>query len=160
MRVNVEEINKVIEALKADGGSHLLMGNWFCHLNEEGEPEVDGERSYEPCHTAFCIAGWTNFLRFTEQEAINMEPSHFDRIMSNTDEAARRLGLVDEDGFPTEGANRLFYLDNFGLSEFDNMPPNVRSAAAIRVLEILRDTGEVNWGEALRDAGAQHYMKI
>lgn len=35
------------------------------------------------------------------------------------------------------------------LDEFDELPRKVRTAAAIRVLEILRDENRVAWDEAI-----------
>jgi hypothetical protein len=52
-------------------------------------------------------------------------------------------------------AYRLFHMRgaSMDMDDFDEQPLEARRAAGVRVLEILRDTGRVDWYQALVDAG-------
>ena len=160
---NNENINKLIDRLRQDDGTHFMMEGYVQHtptarLLPDDDPERP--RRHIECGTAYCLAGWANLLRMTEigidyksVRASDDDPEAFIDQFSNADVAADWLGIT------THQANRLFLMWNWescnmpDTEEFDRIDPATRRAAAIRVLEILRDTGEVNWAQACADAG-------
>lgn len=54
---------------------------------------------------------------------------------------------------PGDQLFRMSQTPTIGLEQFDMWSPELRKKTAIRVLEILRDSGEVDWDTALVDAG-------
>lgn len=151
MTINKENIDKVIKQIKAADADRFRMS---CFLSDSGHL----------CGTAACIAGWTalTFHKQNLQRFVNID-FH--------DQAAYHLGL------DRKQCEELFYmsydealdvevaisqiLDDLkpyaSLDSFDRvLPPNVRQAAAVNVLTILRDTEKVDWLTAIKQAKAAH----
>lgn len=158
---NTANINKVIEALEKDRevGTHFTMGTFYSYLNEDKVP--DEERgTYQECNTALCIAGWANFLKMREEyPSFLKDMSEFSYRIDSTSHAAEWLGILEEDGL------NLFYMRSSSgcsldlLSSFDDdrfASIEQRYNAGIRVLEILRDEGIVDWERALKEVGIPH----
>jgi hypothetical protein len=78
----------------------------------------------EECGTPACIGGWTDRLFHAKNIGVTA--------------VCRTLDITDEKGF------RLFY-------PTDIEAYNAKPQQAIRALEILRDTGEVDWPRAMRE---------
>lgn len=78
------------------------------------------------CKTAACIGGWAN------------------RAIDSTGEPRDLLGLDGWEGY------QLFYMGNFSLASFDELPAITRKAIAITVLDTLIETGKIDWGSALQ----------
>jgi hypothetical protein len=156
---NIDNINKLIARLQADDGSHFRMA---CFIAPLSDPEQGEAREYVECGTVLCIAGWANL--FAMQEAgidpnreVKLDPLSdkvrlkFGQQFSDTVRAAEWLGIYSGDGeneYAT-AADRLFYQRGYHRDAFDALQPAVRRAAGIRVLEVLRDTGEVDWPTAI-----------
>jgi hypothetical protein len=153
---NTENINKLIARLQADDGSHFRMA---CFIAPLSDPEAGEAREYVECGTVLCIAGWANL--FAMQEAgidpnreVKLDPTSeavvrkFGQQFSDTARAAEWLGIYEGEGFSST-ADQLFYQRGFNRDFFDSLAPAVRRLAGIRVLEELRDTGNVNWSNAI-----------
>ena len=148
--MNIENINKIIESLKTDTGNHFIMANFADYLN--------GMRAeqYVHCNTAMCICGWANHHRLAQTDAAALTRANYGALVADEEKGAAWLGIDWNTG------HELFFLkDTFGaplfesLETFDAEPPEKKRAAGIKVLEILRDTGEVNWSAALDHAGIE-----
>lgn len=147
---NIENINKVIDALRKDQevGTHFIMRDFAQYIDENTVPGEESG-SYQLCNTALCIAGWANLLRMQEQDPDALKSADF---ISN---AGSSRGAREWLGIPYEQADPLFAMSNarIGVSTFDRLVQDVRYKAGIRVLEILRDEGVVDWDRALSEAG-------
>lgn len=119
MTVNVENINKVIETIRGLKPERFDMNVW---AETRGGWFASPERLLTECGTCGCIGGWTNAL--------------FDGC--GRADARDALGLTHEE------ANALFY--PYGLGGPDGQW-RITRRQAIRVLEHLRDTGEVDWSK-------------
>lgn len=152
--MNIENINKVIEAIKADREkpvSHFTMGSYASIIDFEARPgDVKG---YQVCNTAMCIAGWANTIRMLDINDPRLKTDAYFDYVGNRFEAAHWLGISDED------AKHMFFMENKdaentggqdALDAFDKSDRDARYNAAIAVLEHLRDTGNADWQKALR----------
>lgn len=154
---NVANINRLIEILQKDSGIHFRMDGYVEYTPESGLPlhQRENPAKYLECQTAFCIAGWSNALRMIDagkdyKNIVADTVGEFMMHFSNEDEACGWLDIGSADG------ETLFYLHSKrgpDKEDFDGISPEKRKIAGIRVLEILRDTGEVDWDTALVDAG-------
>lgn len=158
---NVENINKVIAALEADKevGTHFLMGDFMVYISPVPD---DGERGkHHACKTAFCIAGWANYLRLKEEAPDILNCRDFEDHVTRYTAAAYWLDINWTHAQPlffmrTEYRHNLIPdLDSSMLKWFDDLPTPQRYASAIRVLEILRDENVVDWPRALKEAGVK-----
>lgn len=119
MTVNVENINKMIEAIKASVDPIKMSG----FVSRNGE-----------CGTTACIAGWANILRTEEKGTGRAWRAEFE----SEEGATAFMGISYNLG------NALFY--DFRA---DRLNDEDRKTAAIRLLERLRDTGGTSWDEVL-----------
>jgi hypothetical protein len=130
---NVENINKLIGRLRSDQGDHFAMADFASTVTHE-------------CGTTFCLAGWANVIRVAET-GLNTETMNSRDFVSEIigeDKAIGWLGISDR-----AGAHLFFTVGSMRIHDFDDLPPNIRSAAGIRVLEILRDERYVDWDAAI-----------
>lgn len=138
---NTKNINDVIEAIKAHPKNFKM------------DDFIQGDVLHS-CGTAGCIAGFTLALK---ADILSKEPEF--RNSSNKGVYYLRTHRVVQAaeilGITTDEAQELFFMPGGAEQRhaFDREPNDIRAAAAVRVLEILRDTGKVNWHLALRDAG-------
>lgn len=144
-------IDKTIALLKKLKPDQFEMGQWTCK-----NIGVGGTRG-ALCDTTACLAGWITIAQMPRTELA----LYFGK------EAPYNAGSVDYEkraaGFLGQGEDRpeygttlhaLFMMPNgYKMVLFDNQPARKRHAAAIRVLEILRDTGREDWPRALTEAG-------
>lgn len=145
--MNIDNINRVIEALEREREAKhetFMMGGFSYYIGSDDGEARDGR--YHGCNTALCIAGWANTLQMSER---TKRSSRFSGASTNFERAQRWLGLREEQAW------KLFYMGGsiMRLSEFDYLPAALRYHAGIRVLQILRETGKVDWLQAMRCAG-------
>lgn len=130
-------INETIDWLKAGG--------------DDGEHEFDMSyiysESFDGCKTACCMCGYMGMLACVTGE-LDMTPSVFgNRYYPDAfSDIASLLGIGVND------AHKLFFPDDWRLS-------TIKPEQATKVLEHLRDTGEVDWGVAdkLPEQGTGYY---
>lgn len=147
--VNKVNIQKVIDRLSADTGKHFEMKNWSTNL-------VTGDSAKAPeCNTAYCVAGWMNAIDFAEHpDQYKFRPYY--GIISDSRNAGMLMGLEPADW------DDLFMLRHEcvalfeEMADFDRYPDEQKREAGIKVLEILRDTGKVNWPVALNFADIEY----
>lgn len=153
--VNVENVTKVLELLKAMPNSKFQMDTWLDRpdedqFDENGEQKPD--QIFEPdqvihnCGTVGCIGGWASvimrqekgvklrWLGFSKYFAPNV--SDDDPVEFHEENVAEWLGIS------VWTAHRLFYAEGG-----PRMMNEVKKDHAIKVLEHLIKTGEVRWGE-------------
>ncbi len=139
--LNLDTINKTIAALEKAAPERFKMGRFL-----------------ESCGTVGCIAGWVTIATMTTP-IVNVDP---ERIAKKAlgfepvgDPRTEKLFFMD---FDDETEVKIAYeIESSGwfvsLDSFDRcLSPAVRKQAAINVLTILRDTGEVDWLTAIRKA--------
>lgn len=153
---NVENINRLIEHLKASGAKKFRMEFYAQDLGDLQEAKI-----FKECGTAFCIAGHANVLRLAERgrkvATLNEGDFHHE-INRSPARAAEWLGISeDSDTYNGEGEEgQLFRMSgafDWDVEMFDNdLSDDIRLAAGIRVLEILRDEDRVDWDEAIEFA--------
>lgn len=159
--MNVENINKVIEALKADRDkpvSHFKMAIFGQIIDYGKDPVSPG---YQVCNTAMCIAGWANTIRMVEtNDPALLTREYFCKVDARED--ARAWLDIDE-----ADAEHIFFMSNSkdsdcqdAIDAFDAAPSAPRYAAAIELLTHLRDTGEANWQRALRLHGLDEIAEL
>ena len=102
----------------ADWGRNTLLFN-----------AVSPHEMVHNCFTAACIGGWCDALRMPD---VRVLPAQRDEAAT-----AAWLGLTADDG------NALFYMTRTD-EHFDNVTPS----HAVAVLDILLETGEVDWDAA------------
>ncbi len=150
MAVNVENINKLIKWLEQDleknNGEHFLMNRWVTDLTTG----LTASR-YEFCKTAFCLGGSCYILAETEK---GLTPKEINLAVTGEyflEYGANYLGINKPEAY------NLFYMHDctIGTTTFDYLPQKKRLQAAINVLENLRDSGKVDWDEALASAGVE-----
>jgi hypothetical protein len=168
-------INRTIKAIKADAGRRMKMG-YFCSSNKKicdttfclaGWMVVSQPKfTYKGLVKEFSAK--TGYQYLTWYEASNEGLDGFIGIKADEIMACYGFGK----------ANKLFHLvmndredkklrsfakkvgieceDKDALTVFDALPQQVRMDAAVRVLEILRDTEEVKWFDAIKYAVNKH----
>lgn len=154
---NIENINRLIEVFQKDSGIHFRMDGYIEYTPESG---IDADKREAPtkyleCQTAMCVAGWANALRMLDEgkdykKIVAADTDGFMAHFNSEEAACEWLGITYMEG------RALFYLEShYGPSKyaFDKIAPEKRKIAGIRVLEILRDTGVVDWDQAIVDAG-------
>lgn len=128
--LNVENINTLIETLRKIEPRRFDMSMWAAeigHGRDERGRDVRPAQLLHNCGTCACLGGWTN--------ALFPQPGEKGGYWSGAAAARRALGLKDD---------ALFYPSApGGLPAWDR----ITRRQAIRVLEHLRDTGEVDWGK-------------
>jgi hypothetical protein len=143
--LNRDNIDKVIARIRKNKEFVFNMGSWGRPtINKDGQfIDDNGDVTTEhPCGTAACIAGFCVVVKHND-----MIP--WDRHTGV--EGREFLGLEEDQ------ANRLFLpeFDNegryFGGVESNYRPMNSTADEAIRVLEHLKTTGEVDWRVAVDD---------
>lgn len=134
--VNVENIDKLIEWIKADQGKHFLMSGWQTYIDRPNSMVT----KYEYCNTAFCLGGWIDQHLQREAGAADATLRFYAMPETYVERGAAWLGL------PERKVSELFYMPVESSREyFDRLPESERAAIAIKVLEHLKITGEVNW---------------
>lgn len=148
--MNKDNINKLIRWLEEDQGRHFAMSRWN---SKAGEGEQRARIKHKECGTTLCLAGSCELLAQLDQ---GVRPS---KLRINTPDwrhsfayaGANYLDLTD-----TQRDN-LFFLQTgdrmMAIDAFDRLCDLRRTAAAVRVLEILRDTGKVCWALAVKETG-------
>lgn len=158
--MNVENIQKVIEAIKADAKA-FKMYNFV--QNPAAPTDIYGAPMEWTCGTAMCVAGWANLIRLEET---GKSPKKVKRTTDGLNEFARQFSNEDAArswlGLDMEQSDSLFYMrsddEGYGQGErerveFDELPDEVRAKAGVIVLENLIATGgEVDWGLAISRA--------
>ena len=134
--VNVENIDKLIEWIKADQGKHFLMNGWQTYLNRPGHKVT----KYEYCNTAFCLGGWIDQHLQREAGATGETLKFYCKPESYVSSGAAWLGI------DARTASLLFYMSfQDDRDRFDELPQEERAAIAIKVLEHLKATGTADW---------------
>jgi hypothetical protein len=168
MSVNKENVQKAIDFITKRPAEGAKMTAWTKNVN----PNL--------CGTAGCIAGNINLMRASEASKDGKilmldygdqvvvpsltRPGYFSLIdISRQADAGEFLGLnygqverlFKMTGVPTKSIRQaLQTLD-------EEVEPENRKKAMIRVLEILRDTGKVDWIEALKSTiGLKAYEAV
>lgn len=144
-------IDKTIALLKTLKPDQFEMSHWTCK-----NPGAGGTRG-RLCDTTACLAGWITIAQmpraelaryFGKDAPYNANSVDYERL------AAGHLGQGPERPEWISVLHNLFMMpEGYKMVLFDRQPARKRHAAAIRVLEILRDTGREDWPQALRDAG-------
>lgn len=157
--MNIDRLNRVIEAIRAEP-KHFVMSDWI-HL---GDAEVSGN-DIDPqnlkCGTAGCIGGWAEILAASDARLGKYEiPNYPDSDAQVRGSTLSALWLDVPDGsYERDELTNLFMMDHkFNMGDFDELSPEDRAKAAIRAIEIFRDTGTSNWEQALRETGLLHKL--
>lgn len=119
---NVANINKLIETLRTIKPARFNMSAWAVDGEEWPVKPADLLANRGPCGTCGCIGGWANAVFETER---------------GPELAAAALGLSEDD------SEALFYPRGVSPDIWER----ITRRQAIRVLEHLRDTGEVDWSK-------------
>lgn len=155
--MNTDNINKLIDWLKVDQGRHFHMSSWNSTVLDDKPFKYDPNKEY--CGTTFCLAGTCELLFQLDNNVLPQELQVNIRgwrgryrvrgteYLDLNVKQGERLFLMD--GLDGEGPVLIRHM----LQKFDQLCKPRRAAAAIRVLEILRDTGEVDWMQAINDTG-------
>jgi hypothetical protein len=103
------------------------------------------------CGTAACLLGWYRRFYMTNDEIT---------MGSSCEHAARRFGV-----YPSEMRSLMtMYMPTREMKPnpmgiFDRLPPAARKQCAIRVLELLMETGTAQWPVALTDVLTPEQLK-
>lgn len=160
--MNTDNITKVIELIKSKPAEKFIMGEFFADWSGlSSEDVVD-------CKSAMCVAGWT---------IVACRPQALPTIMAHEIEPTAALAL----GLTREQQQDLFFMNcvphqellNLGahdpdadcaeiyhkrvLPTFDTFPAELRRQAAINVLTILLEVGQVHWLPAIISAHASYH---
>jgi hypothetical protein len=160
---NTDNINRLIQRLKDDGGVHFAMSQWMNYLrNMPGLGKLHSEapdlrispfdggafvEKYETCKTALCLAGWIDVMtavdRGIKPEDIKVKDGHV--YVRN---GAEFLGIT------YAVAESFFKLGHYSMPVFDRYPGKLRVDVAVRALENLRDGAEYDsWQRAFESFG-------
>lgn len=124
--MNVDNINRVIEAIRTEKEIQFSMPDWF-------KPQVEG------CKTVCCIGGTCAVVgKFKTVADTYNAPFHYIPI------TAKWLGITEDDAHELCCAEEL---------EDDCSLEDITKDTAIACLEHLRDTGNVDWLLAARKTG-------
>ena len=125
--MNIDNINKTIQRIKDDQSVSFYMGDYI--LNDA---VIQGNH----CGTACCLAGYATLAEFGTEANIPLNGRHYDGegYVDHFEHAKAYFG-IDENT-----ADALF-IPHIGHIN------NTNKEDAIKVLEALRDTGEVIWNE-------------
>jgi hypothetical protein len=154
---NRENIDQMIAFIKCDGERkgkprRFQMARWASVVasTEESSPMVERHA----CGTIMCLGGTANFLRLAATPG-KFGSTPYDFVVTEADNYPAAAAWM---GLDIEKAKLLFTLRNedgkqaMELLDFDMLPRAITVAAGVRVLEILRDTGRVNWSKAIAEA--------
>jgi hypothetical protein len=148
MTVNIENIDKIIEWIKADQAKHFKMRGWQNNLAHPGR----GVEHFEYCNTAFCIAGWIDQHLQREDGATDETLKFGNNFYGYRDKGADFLGL---DPYT---AGELFLMNSEEQRmKFDKLPNEERADIAVKVLENLKETGRVTWDDFVDDPTGNDY---
>jgi hypothetical protein len=160
--VNVENINKTIARIRANKNFKFNMADWGDH----DEQVFDNNK--HPCGTSACIAGFASlasgsvpivkeiFTYWTghdEEKSIEVDVMKFDEAADNGYSGAFDVGR-NYLGLTEDQADALFIPSRKYIGDTNGhifMGPDFFAATdedAIRVLEHLRDTGNVDWSQS------------
>ena len=173
--MNIDAINETIEVLEEvirledlrdDGTKFFDMREWGTNLPESAVA-MDHEIS---CNTVGCIAGWASVASGFRCEDNAKARDLFATSARVRDAAAEFLGLSEAMaeflGLSEAMAGDLFapgfrgsVLPWAAREEADALFDSITARDSIKVLEILRDTGEIRWGEVLGDRASQWEAK-
>ena len=132
---NVENINKVIAALSFEN-AYFNMGDWTNYNGDHSEYPTN------VCGTPSCIGGWC--------EAIMV----YEGVAEEGDGATYTRDIADWLGIEAKDAYDIFYPGRFLFENDSRSAYDATKEDAIRLLERLAETGEVDWGYAM---GAKVY---
>lgn len=121
-RENIKRVRNVIAGLPA---KRFDMGLWAGE--RDGESHVAARRLRHDCGTCGCLGGWTNATFGTPKHAMGIES------------ASAKLGLDEGQ------AQALFFPQGAGCAWRE-----ITTAHAVRVLDHLLETGEVDWQSTRR----------
>ena len=135
---NVENINKVIKALSFEQ-AYFNMRDWTLYT---GLHDISPEYPENICGTPSCIGGWC--------EAIMV----YEGVAEEGDGATYTRDIADWLGIEAKDAYDIFYPGCFLFENDSRSAYDATKEDAIRLLERLAETGEVDWGYAM---GAKVY---
>lgn len=145
---NTENINAVIDAIR-------LEENFFNMIDYSVDEQAAKKMGIDysgKCWTPACICGWANHLASGKASG---KPFLNNIRVRYSDEwvAAKFLGIEDEEDeyylLLCADANRKLFMPNPVVgNDSDRFRMNITREQAIRTLEILRDTGEIDWSHA------------
>ena len=148
---HVDNINKLINRLESLKPELFVMSEFYGWKSE--------------CGTPACIAGWAYLEVKPRAAKTNLRNLTFEDIEGVAGPYLGITSLQAEQLFsmttvPMSSAEITFFLkdhlkggypyNKFHFTYFDNLPARLRVLCGIEVLKILRDTGEVNWLEAIK----------
>src|SRR5262249_44815671 len=124
---------------------------WMMDINNPQKPPLNVR--YEPCNTAFCLAGHIWFQREIDNgvnpKDIKLPEDNFDPMIN---------GGADYLGIGYGEASDLFLMNGEEQrTAFDALPNDKRATLAIKMLEHLRDTGSADWDAVFSDYDADDY---
>ena len=132
---NKDNINAVIAAIKQAGNNPKHPGVGFSMEYHYYSPARPADRSDFQCSTVACIAGWTNLASGHRNPGDEQHAMDFLGIAYDTAQALFYPGWVGE------------------VSDVDAY--TATPAQAVRVLELLRDTGKADWVSAMKDKAVE-----
>lgn len=160
--MNTDNIQHVIALIKSKPAEKFIMGEFFADWNGlQNEEIID-------CKSAMCVAGWT---------LVACRPQALPTILAHEIESYAAIAL----GLTREQQQDLFYMNNVPcqslldlgahdpdaesdgiyhkriLPTFDTFPAELRRQAAINVLTILLEVGQVHWLPAIISAHASYH---
>lgn len=128
--MNIDNINKTIETIKFNQSLAFYMGDWITS-------QSDFISEQNECGTACCLAGYAAITEYGSSDNVPHNDSYEDDIGTVPYTDYFKLG-ADYFGIDMKTAVELFAPNGGHISETDK-------EIGIRVLEHLRDTGEVLW---------------
>lgn len=129
--MNRKNIQKVRDHIAGLNPKRFNMALWAAE--RDGDDDVAPVRLKHDCGTCGCIGGWTDAIFRTPRSKMGAES------------AGRALGLTEDQ------AQALFFPWGFpwGVNDGDDWE-NIKPAHAVRVLDHLLATGEVDWRSTRR----------
>ncbi len=151
--MNVERLNRIIERIRSEP-AHFIMADWI----ESGQFGTNSKKALLEleCGTAGCIGGWAETLANADAaKGLYKFPLDYDNEpIHHMSAAADWLGVHDKGSDDWRQLDNLFMMDHeFNMENFDRLEPEERARAAIRAIEIYRDTGSSDWVRALDETG-------
>ena len=174
--MNLEAINRTINLVKKAPPEQCQMKD-FCEDNVLSLHPEDFKRSKPKitCGTAHCAAGWAIAANFQiaakacaaiqkQRQSLEVNIERIAAAVLDIDNhQSDQLFLINTSEYGEDKIRIAATLAKHGLiwhwnilTNFDRLPHDLRKQALINVLEILRDTGQVDWPLALEKADATY----
>lgn len=145
--MNVDNINKLIGWLKDDQAKHFKMDTWAQYNNPNLYKSIEDRhlksvREVVECQTSFCLGGHIIYQLERYAGKAPKDIAFWGRPFEEYFAKGREFLDIDRRSI---GQLFMMHNDEEARERFDKLPDEQRAEIAIKVLEHLRDTGEVDW---------------